>query len=281
MIDELDEVIRKLLIRELPITNGEVDIAFDQPSREWSARISKPTLNVFLYDVRENQKLRQTQPMWENEKNLDGTITQRRKPVRVDLHYMITAWAMEAEDEHRLISRTLMCLFRLANLPEDLLTENLKIQNRPIPIMAAQYNELQNPTEFWNVLDNEMRPAISMLITIAIDPYTPLTVPLVREREVRVGQSHRPASFQLTGADAADVFWSIGGRICSIDPLDVEKLKVVLLETGSHIQVNPDGQFTIGRLRAGSYTLEVTVDGKAPQKFSVQVPSADFDLTIS
>ncbi|RPI83756.1 MAG: DUF4255 domain-containing protein [Chloroflexi bacterium] len=281
MIDELDEVLRKLLIRELPITNGEVDIAFQQPSRDWSARVSKPTLNVFLYDVRENQKLRQTQPMWENEKNLDGTITQRRKPVRVDLHYMITAWAMEAEDEHRLISRTLMSLFRISNLPEDLLTDNLKIQNRPIPIMAAQYNELQNPTEFWNVLDNEMRPAISMMITIAIDPYTPATVPIVREREFLAGQSRRPILEKLDEIDSSNVFWSIGGKICSPHPLDVEKLNAVLLERGEPIHIDSEGQFTIGRLRAGSYTLEVTVDGKEPQRFSVQVPSADFDLTIS
>jgi len=63
--------------------------------------------------------------------------------------------------------------------------------------------------------------------------------------------------------------------------LDVEKLNAVLLERGEPIHIDSEGQFTIGRLRAGSYTLEVTVDGKEPQRFSVQVPSADFDLTIS
>ena len=43
MFHDLDEVLRQLLIEEIPIKNGEVDIEFDQPSREWSARLSRPT----------------------------------------------------------------------------------------------------------------------------------------------------------------------------------------------------------------------------------------------
>jgi hypothetical protein len=98
MIDDLDEVLRQLLIREIPIKNGEVDIAFDQPSREWSAKLSRPTLNLFLYDARENQKLRQTQPMWEVERQQNNTAVRHRRPARLDLHYMITAWAADPED---------------------------------------------------------------------------------------------------------------------------------------------------------------------------------------
>ena len=64
MIDDLDQVLRQLLIRELPIKNREVDVDFDQPTREWSGRLSRPTLNLFLYDLRENNKLRQTRPAW-------------------------------------------------------------------------------------------------------------------------------------------------------------------------------------------------------------------------
>ena len=63
MIDDLNEALRELLKRELPIKNGEVDISFDQPKREWSARLSRPTLNLFLHEMQENTKLRQ-QPGW-------------------------------------------------------------------------------------------------------------------------------------------------------------------------------------------------------------------------
>jgi hypothetical protein len=280
MIDELDETLRRFLIRELPIQNGEVDIAFDQPKREWSARVSRPTLNVFLYDVVENQKLRQTQPLWETEHNPDGTATQRRKPVRMDLHYMITAWATDPEDEHRLLSRCLMALFRFSTLPEELLSEGLQAQGRPLPILVAQTGEMSNPTDVWNVLDNEMHPAITCTVTLALDPYTPQTVPLVRTRELQFGQSGRPITQNLDAGQNPDEFWSIGGHLNSQKPLDLEKLRLTLVEQGRSVPVLANGQFTIGRLKAGAYTLEITVGSDSARRYPIHVPSSDYELEV-
>jgi hypothetical protein len=280
MIEDLDEVLRQLLIRELPIKNGEVDIKFEQPKREWSARLSRPTLNLFLYDVRENQKLRQTQPMWQIERTTDGRVTKRRKPVRVDLHYMITAWAAEPEDEHRLISRTLMALFRHPHLPEQMLPESLQSQPAPVSFMVAQYDELRNPTDVWNVLDNEIRPGIPLIITLALDPYLPTVTPLVRVRELRVGPSYVPPSERLQEGIEPDVFWTIGGALRSDQPLDIEQVQLTLVEKGLEVAIQPDGRFTIGRLQAGEYTLEVSIEGRPPRRYPIAVPAADYDLEV-
>ncbi len=61
MIADLDATIRQILVEELPIRNGEIDVKFDQPTREWSARRGKPTVEVVRYDMRENNKVRQHQ----------------------------------------------------------------------------------------------------------------------------------------------------------------------------------------------------------------------------
>jgi Pvc16 N-terminal domain len=278
MIDDLDEVLRQLLIRELPIKNGEVDVEFDQPKREWSGRVSRPTINLFLHDIRENQKLRQTQPMWELEQNSNGTVTKRRKPVRMDLHYVITAWATEPEDEHRLLSRTLMALFRHPELPEELLPESLQHQSAPISMMVAQYDELKNPTDVWNVLDNEMRPGIACTVTLAIDPYLPTVTPLVRMRELRIGPSPVPAAQRLEAGSQPDRFWTAGGTLHSKEPLDAEKVHMTLVEQGLAVPLQPDGRFAIGRLRAGEYTLEVAVEGQPPRRNKIAVPAPDCDL---
>jgi hypothetical protein len=299
MLDDLDEVLRQLLVRELPIKNSEVEIKFDQPRREWSARLSRPTLNLFLHDIRENQKLRQAQPAWELQHNANGTVTQRRKPVRVDLHYMMTAWAAEAEDEHRLLGRALMALFRFPNLPDELLPESLKQQPVAIPFMVAQYDELRNPTDIWNVLDNEMRPAIALIVTLAIDPYLPTVTPLVRTRELRIGPAPvpRPKGVrQLDQRVEPDRFWTIGGTLHSTRPLEMETVRLTLVERGLDVRVQPDGRFAIGKLEAGEYTLEVFAaspaeyrpqggggqarEGQQPRRFSITVPAADYDLEV-
>ena len=92
MIDDLDEALRDLLVRELPIRNNEVDITFDQPKRDWAARLSRPTLNLYLYDLRENLKLRREASQREIERRPSSVIS-LRPAIRMDLNYLVTAWA--------------------------------------------------------------------------------------------------------------------------------------------------------------------------------------------
>ena len=54
MLADLDEALRALLRRELAEHGFEgVEVVFDAPTKEWSASLSAPTVNLFLYDLRE------------------------------------------------------------------------------------------------------------------------------------------------------------------------------------------------------------------------------------
>jgi hypothetical protein len=274
VFDDLDQALRDLLIRELPISNDEVDIEFDRPKREWSARLSRPTLNLFLYDLHENQKLRQASPMWQNIPNLDGTVTQIRKPVRVDLHYMITVWAAEPEDEHRLLARTMMAFFRHPHLPDDILPPSLQDQPRKIELLVAQPNALQNPVDIWTVLDNEMGPAIDLTVTLALDPHLPVIKPLVVGREVRFAQD--------VGRDRQEgeeeIFFAIRGKLVSKEPL--QNARIILVDQGIEVLPRPDGEFLLGRLRRGEYTLEVSAEGYDPARHQITVPDNKYEFEV-
>ena len=53
-IADLDEALRTLLRRELKRHGFEgVEVAFDAPSKEWSGKLTSPTVDLFLYDLRE------------------------------------------------------------------------------------------------------------------------------------------------------------------------------------------------------------------------------------
>ncbi len=111
MFADLDETIRQLLIKQVPLDLSEVDVSFEAPDREWSGRLSRPTINCFLYDVRENLDLRATdfETMRNNGK---GTSTAKRFPARIDATYQVTIWARAPEDEHQLLWRVLVVLYR-------------------------------------------------------------------------------------------------------------------------------------------------------------------------
>ena len=98
MIDELDETLKRLLIHKGQLNPDEVDISFDIPTREWSKPVARPTVNLYLYDLRENRELRET--YWDEEAGEAGKVKLVRRPIRVDLSYMITCWAVASEDQH-------------------------------------------------------------------------------------------------------------------------------------------------------------------------------------
>jgi hypothetical protein len=276
MISDLDEVLRQLLIRELPVKNGEVDIDFDQPAREWSSRLTKPTLNLFLHDIRENNTLREAD--WDIRKNGDGTYSRLRKPLRVDLRYMITAWANEPEDEHRLLTRTLIALYRCPTLPEDLLSESLEDQPYPIPVQVAHQEELRTPADIWSALDNELRAAIACVVTLSLNPYKEITGPLVRTRDLRLGPATDPTRRQLEADTEQDRFWMVGGTVRSDKPLD--EMQVSLVERGLTVPVAEDGRFIIGNLEEGDYTLEIAAGKRKPRRHKITVPAADYDIEM-
>jgi hypothetical protein len=185
MIDDLDETIKKLLTRELPIKNGEVEISFETPNREWAAGRVKPTINFYLYQIAENLKLRQTE--WKVEKN-NGQSTKRRPPKRMNLTYMITTWAGDVEDEHRLLWRVMAVLAKFPKLPEDLLQGDLKDTEVDIKASFPPEDEILNPTDLWNVLSNDIRPSIHYRVVLPLDVFKRFTGPLVLKKIIKVEQ---------------------------------------------------------------------------------------------
>ena len=58
MLHDLDKTLDNLLREDGKIPKKDIDIEFDQPTGEWSAKLSRPTLNLWAFDIRENIKLR-------------------------------------------------------------------------------------------------------------------------------------------------------------------------------------------------------------------------------
>ena len=277
MIADLDETIRQLLIAELPVKNGEIEVAFDQPKREWSARLSRPTINFFLYDVRENVVLRQHQ--WErlHDGNGGGIARLKRTPFRVDCTYMMTTWAAEPDDEHRLLSRSLMALFRFPVIPEDRLLGTLR--NPPFEIQArlASHDRLTNPAEVWSSLDNELRPSISYIITLALDPWKEVTGPLVRTLTLRTGQAASlPQRWDLVEdpqrEDRIFIAGTVRKKAENHPPLP--GIQVAVKGTGLFDTTDEAGQFTLGSLPPGTYTLVAWPPQGKPQEKKVAIPFA-------
>lgn len=282
MISDLDRTIENLLTDEIPIQNGEIDVKFDQPTREWSARLSRPTINLFLYDLRENNVLRQHQ--WERVMEANGrsqpySPSQKRTPFRVDCHYMLTAWGADPHDEHHLLTRAMLALFRYPILTPKQLTGDLENQPFKLQTRLASHDKLTNPAELWGSMDNEMRPSISYIVTLALDPWAAVTGPAVRTFTLNSGQAdHLPDQRHLKEKTAVTNA-TIGGIITKSQKPQSD-LQITVKESGQSTITDNDGRFILGALPYGNHTIVVWSPEGKPKEKEITVPGDNYDIEI-
>ncbi len=188
MIQDIDDSVKELLVQKVPIDIAAVDIKFEMPSGDWATGVSRPTLNLFLYDMRENHELRNNQRYLQRS---GSAATERRAPVRVDFTYLITAWTADVSDEHQLLGRVLLALLRYPLLPNEVLKGAMQTQPLPLQAWIAQPERTPNAWDFWGSLDGRLKAGISYVVTASLEPHPAEEVGLVTEQVI---------TFEETGA---------------------------------------------------------------------------------
>jgi hypothetical protein len=284
MLDELDDTISHLLAAELSITNSEIDVTFEQPNRANTAKWKKPAVNLFLYDLRENNILRQHQVEQQAGNGSRGDMAKlKRTPYRLDCYYMLTTWANDPETEHRLMSRCLLALFRHPILPAVHLVGSLKNQPFEIQAQLASHDRLTNPAEVWASLDNEMRPSVSYIVTLALDPWKEKEVPVIHTLTLRPGQTTAPqVKEELIPEARGNEMNLIGGTVRAKDGGNspVAGVNVAVKGTGLFSTTNTHGQFTLGSLPVGEHILVAWPEEDRPVERKITVPAREGNYDI-
>ena len=166
MIQDVDESLRALVKRDA-LNGSKADVAFDAPNKEWSSRRNTPTVDLYLYDIRED--LEQREVMWEDVRGnaRDARlVTERRPPPRrFKLSYLVTAWTQRPEDEHRLLSSLLACFLRNPTIPADALSGALAEARQPIMLnIALPPPQDRSISDVWSALGGELKASLDLVV---------------------------------------------------------------------------------------------------------------------
>ncbi|MFD7900072.1 DUF4255 domain-containing protein [Streptomyces sp. NPDC059743] len=167
MIHEVDDTLRALLRAEV-LEGAQIAVVFDAPTRDWAAKVNAPTVNLYLYDIREDMRRRERGLY--NEYDERGTVVARRRPPRFfKLSYLITAWTKRPEDEHRLLSSLLSCLLRYEALPPERLTGILGDIGVAVPMtIALPPPEDRSFADVWSALGGELKPSLDLVVSVPV-----------------------------------------------------------------------------------------------------------------
>ena len=199
MFQDLDDSLQALLTTNLPTSlAGQVEISFAAPDDQFqpSSTVSL-TINLFLYDIRENLDLRSQEWIYQRQTSSEANEAERPQatkiapPVRVDCSYLITTWSSQANakirDEHYLLGTVMQTLLKYRTLPDSVLVGTMASQDLPLPTATLQASQLQSFSEFWQALGGKPKAALNYTVTISVPVNEPETsAPLVERREFEV-----------------------------------------------------------------------------------------------
>lgn len=173
MFHDLDSTVKELLRRTLPPDLvQQVALSFAAPdSRFPPSSVTLPALDLFLYDLGENVDLRSLEPMLDRQD--DGSVVRVPAPVRVDCHYLITAWPragdQSEQDEHRILGEAMRALARYREIPREVLQGSMKDQPAPLRAFVLRTTKEQGRGDFWQALGGKPKAAFDYCVTIAVD----------------------------------------------------------------------------------------------------------------
>lgn len=286
MIDDVSKTLKRIL-DDKAIANAckelfDAEIVFDRPTEQFKP--DKLTVDLFLYEVRENMEMRSNEPLISRS---DGKAIIKRAPLRVACSYLVTAWAPGTGEEsqlkeQRLLSQTLQVLSRYPTIPEEFFPSEspLKTQEPPLPMMITQMGGVKDPADFWSAIGGKMRPSLAVTVTVSLpvfEPDEPEGEPLVKARRIEIGErtSHDQKRIPPEKLSSAE---NIFGTITGPDDKPVEGAIVTILELGLKATTDAEGSYSLGLIPKGSYRLRVEPQGEGsrlkPKDVNVDVPAS-------
>ena len=271
-IADLDEALRVLLRRELGVHGFEsVDVAFDAPSKEWSGKLTAPTVNLFLYDLREAVERAEASP---SERRGNGQAMTIPPPLHLELTYSVSAWTSAVEDEHRLLSQVLAILFSYRRLPGDLLDDRNGAGATVRDAQTSVGRPREEKADFWTSVGGQYKASIDYVVHITIES----GAVFVRGPEVRT-QTMRLRDADAPGRTLVELH-RLGGTVRGADGEPVARAWVVLPAAGLWTATDAEGRFRISRVRPGEQELVVRAVSGEEATLTIELPGKHVDVTL-
>jgi hypothetical protein len=270
-IADLDEALRRLLRSQLERHGFEgVEIAFDAPSREWSGKLTNPTVDLFLYDLREAVGRADASP---TERRGNGPAVVMPPPLRLELTYAVTAWTKAVEDEHRVLSQVLAIFLSYPRLPADLL-EGQPEGSRLSEAETSVGRPREEKADFWTSVGGQYKASIDLVVHITIDSgATFVRGPEVRTQTLRTRISGGPPGTMTE-------LHRLGGTVRDAANQPVADAWVALPDLGRWTATDREGRFRLQRVYPGEHRLVVRTASGDEIEATVTAPGKPADLVI-
>ncbi|GLY29484.1 DUF4255 domain-containing protein [Kineosporia sp. NBRC 101731] len=192
-LSALESTLKSWLQEEVPLPEEDGDVSFESPDGTWGTSLTRPTLNLFLFDIaRAAVQPAVTGPY----RDTNGVVVRDRPAPVVSFSYLLSAWGGGVREEHRLLGDAVRGLLRTPVLDGD--TEGGEITGK-VNIALADPEQVRG-RDLWGGLGGKLRPSLVLVATTAVTLDRPQRVAApVRRVETTVAPLRRSGSATDTG----------------------------------------------------------------------------------
>lgn len=206
MIHEVDRALRTVIARAKDAPEG-MRISFDAPTSAWAEALDgAPTVNLYLYDIREDTKQRKVGQI--PIRNDRGQVVGWRPPPRIyKLSYIGSCWTADTEKDHEMLGWLLQSLSGMKQIPPDALTGSLAIWGLAA-METAQPDANQRPLPApLTAFSGEARPNLDIVVMApVVYPATEASgivlEELILNAQGKKGQPYERVQRRMTGGIA-------------------------------------------------------------------------------
>ncbi|GAB3248727.1 Pvc16 family protein [Kineosporia babensis] len=162
---------------ELPLPEEVGDVSFESPEGTWGSSITRPTINLFLFDVS-----RAAQPAVAPSPRRDatGVVVQDRAAPAMSFWYLVSAWGGGVREEHQLLGDAVKAALRSSSISVPAKYPGLI---GPAQVALADASQVRG-RDLWGNLGGKLRPSVVFVATaaVALDKQTRVAPPVERVR---------------------------------------------------------------------------------------------------
>ncbi len=236
MLTQVDESLEAFLRAVTPLSAVDIDVSFEAPDEEWASKLTRPTVNIHLWDIRRSNNRAVTGV---ETADRDGVAVRRMALPRVELRYYVSVWTTEHDDERALTGAIATALLAHAEIPA--------------MYAATSRNALPNPqlnlartgdTDVYH-LDSRIKLGLQLMIVTVVD--TGAGTPLAQE----VGELSLSTQDRTTGARDEPM------RRIAGECLDPAAIGATVRSPRAIATVNEAGRFLISARPGDELVLEL------------------------
>jgi len=169
----VDQALERLLRVGVPFPVQAGDVSFAVPSAAWASRLSRPTVNLFLYEVVSTGRTGQAAVRRVDSR---GQLQRRQPSPVLELNYLISAWAPNPLDEHHLLAEVINQVAVHSALP----VETMPGEAAAPVQMIFDGDDKNQIRDIWRAAGGQLKASCQLSLVTAADafPWTDAAPPV-------------------------------------------------------------------------------------------------------